>query len=238
MQATTDDLFYSRTRKLNITRSWQDVEKSLSCVCDVLTDMLAQRSSVDGVYMLYYPCGRNIDRSQVSFIWASVLPYTRSILGLLVVVYGCLLLRSTCWGILPRVFSGTAVLFIFRFGIIFHACPKSDISGRKVLHTIQTYINSNSKCGWSLNPCKYLVYCNNSQQPYTWYSYHPYFRTAWKHVEEVPVLPQEEFVYSYCWCFILEVSHGRWTSGSSRMLLLLVREFEFRRGEILNLFAK
>ena len=86
MQATTDDLFYSRTRKLNITRSWQDVEKSLSCVCDVLTDMLAQRSSVDGVYMLYYPCGRNLDRSQVCFIWASVLPY---VLGLLQVVDGC-----------------------------------------------------------------------------------------------------------------------------------------------------
>ena len=30
----------------------------------------------------------------------------------------------------------------------------------------------------------------------------------------------------------------RWTSGSPRMLLVLVREFESRRGEILNLFAK
>ena len=30
----------------------------------------------------------------------------------------------------------------------------------------------------------------------------------------------------------------RWTSGSPRMLLALVREFESRRGEILNLFAK
>ena len=29
----------------------------------------------------------------------------------------------------------------------------------------------------------------------------------------------------------------RWTSGSPRMLLVLVREFESRRGEILNLFA-
>ena len=28
----------------------------------------------------------------------------------------------------------------------------------------------------------------------------------------------------------------RWTSGSPRMLLVLVREFESRRGEILNLF--
>jgi len=40
MQATTDDLFYSRIRKSNITQSWQDVEKSISCVvCDVLTDL-------------------------------------------------------------------------------------------------------------------------------------------------------------------------------------------------------
>ena len=40
MQATTDDLFHSRTRKLNITQSWQDVEKSIFCVvCDVLTDL-------------------------------------------------------------------------------------------------------------------------------------------------------------------------------------------------------
>ena len=30
----------------------------------------------------------------------------------------------------------------------------------------------------------------------------------------------------------------RWTSGSPRMLLVLIREFESRRGEILNLFAK
>ena len=30
----------------------------------------------------------------------------------------------------------------------------------------------------------------------------------------------------------------RWTSGSPRMLLVLVRAFESRRGEILNLFAK
>ena len=30
----------------------------------------------------------------------------------------------------------------------------------------------------------------------------------------------------------------RWTSGSPRMLLVLVCEFESRRGEILNLFAK
>ena len=30
----------------------------------------------------------------------------------------------------------------------------------------------------------------------------------------------------------------RWTSGSPRMLLVLVREFESRRGEILNIFAK
>ena len=30
----------------------------------------------------------------------------------------------------------------------------------------------------------------------------------------------------------------RWSSGSPRMLLVLVREFESRRGEILNLFAK
>ena len=30
----------------------------------------------------------------------------------------------------------------------------------------------------------------------------------------------------------------RWTCGSPRMLLALVREFESRRGEILNLFAK
>ena len=30
----------------------------------------------------------------------------------------------------------------------------------------------------------------------------------------------------------------RWTSGSPRMLLVLLREFESRRGEILNLFAK
>ena len=30
----------------------------------------------------------------------------------------------------------------------------------------------------------------------------------------------------------------RWTSGSPRMLLVLVHEFESRRGEILNLFAK
>ena len=30
----------------------------------------------------------------------------------------------------------------------------------------------------------------------------------------------------------------RWTSGSPRMLLVLVRELESRRGEILNLFAK
>ena len=30
----------------------------------------------------------------------------------------------------------------------------------------------------------------------------------------------------------------RWTSGSPRMLLVLIRGFEFRRGEILNLFAK
>ena len=30
----------------------------------------------------------------------------------------------------------------------------------------------------------------------------------------------------------------RWTSGSPRMLLVLVREFESRRGEILNLFEK
>ena len=29
----------------------------------------------------------------------------------------------------------------------------------------------------------------------------------------------------------------RWTSGSPRMLLVLVREFESRRGEILNLYA-
>ena len=28
------------------------------------------------------------------------------------------------------------------------------------------------------------------------YADNPYFRTARKHVEEVPVLPQEEFVYS------------------------------------------
>ena len=31
---------------------------------------------------------------------------------------------------------------------------------------------------------------------------------------------------------------AQWTSGSPRMLLVLVREFESRRGEILNLFAK
>ena len=30
----------------------------------------------------------------------------------------------------------------------------------------------------------------------------------------------------------------RWTSGSPRMLVELVREFESRRGEIMNLFAK
>ena len=30
----------------------------------------------------------------------------------------------------------------------------------------------------------------------------------------------------------------RWTSGSPRMLLVLIREFECRRGEILNLFAQ
>ena len=30
----------------------------------------------------------------------------------------------------------------------------------------------------------------------------------------------------------------RWTSGSPRMIAVLVREFESRRGEILNLFAK
>ena len=30
----------------------------------------------------------------------------------------------------------------------------------------------------------------------------------------------------------------RWTSGSPRMLLVLISEFESRRGEILNLFAK
>ena len=36
---------------------------------------------------------------------------------------------------------------------------------------------------------------------------------------------------------ILERS-PRWTSGSPRMLLVWVREFESRRGEILNFFAK
>ena len=30
----------------------------------------------------------------------------------------------------------------------------------------------------------------------------------------------------------------RWTSGNPRMLLVLVREFESRRGEILNKFPK
>ena len=30
----------------------------------------------------------------------------------------------------------------------------------------------------------------------------------------------------------------RWTSGSPRMLLVLIREFESRRGKISNLFAK
>ena len=94
----------------------------------------AHRSSVDdGVYMLYYPCGRNLDRSQVCFIWASVLPY---VLGLLQVVDGCV---YTCWGILRSMFSGTALL-IFRVGIIFHACPKSDISGRNVFYIPYTDI--------------------------------------------------------------------------------------------------
>ena len=37
---------------------------------------------------------------------------------------------------------------------------------------------------------------------------------------------------------ILYSRSPRWTSGSPRMLLLSVREFESRRGEILNLFAK
>ena len=38
---------------------------------------------------------------------------------------------------------------------------------------------------------------------------------------------------------IVHVSRSpRWTSGSPRMLLVLIREFESRRGEILNLFAK
>ena len=39
-----------------------------------------------------------------------------------------------------------------------------------------------------------------------------------------------------------EITHyqsrsARWTSGSPRMVLVLVRQFESRRGEILNLFA-
>ena len=55
---------------------------------------LAHWSSVDdGVYMLYYPCGRNLDRSQVSFIWASFLPYILGLLLLCMVVY--YLLRYT-----------------------------------------------------------------------------------------------------------------------------------------------
>ena len=38
---------------------------------------------------------------------------------------------------------------------------------------------------------------------------------------------------------LLHISRSpRWTSGSPRMLLVLVREFESRRGEILNLFPK
>ena len=51
------------------------------------------------------------------------------------------------------------------------------------------------------------------------------------------------FLYS---CFLIKYVQSqlfyqnkpRWTSGSPRMLLALVREFESRRGEILNLFAK
>ena len=37
--------------------------------------------------------------------------------------------------------------------------------------------------------------------------------------------------------FVFERS-PRWTSGSPRMLLVLIREFESRGGEILNLLAK
>ena len=40
-------------------------------------------------------------------------------------------------------------------------------------------------------------------------------------------------------CILVPSSRSpRWTSGSPRMLLVLVREFESRRGEILTLFAK
>ena len=41
---------------------------------------------------MYYSCGRNLNRSQVSFLWASVLPY---ILGLLLCMVVYYLLRYT-----------------------------------------------------------------------------------------------------------------------------------------------
>ena len=50
------------------------------------------------------------------------------------------------------------------------------------------------------------------------------------------------------WIFPRQGTHGlyavhgvrspRWTSGTPQMLLVLIREFESRRGEILNLFAR
>ena len=38
--------------------------------------------------------------------------------------------------------------------------------------------------------------------------------------------------------FVVTSRSPRWTSGSPRMLLVFVREFESCRGEILNIFAK
>ena len=43
----------------------------------------------------------------------------------------------------------------------------------------------------------------------------------------------------YIYTYIYHISRSpRWTSGSSRVLLVLICEFESRRGEILTLFAK
>ena len=67
---------------------------------------------------------------------------------------------------------------------------------------------------------------------------------------QCPVLMNPRYIHSeytcmYSLCILRSICtyiwwqrSPRWTSGSPRMLLVLVREFESRRGEILNLFAK
>ena len=52
------------------------------------------------------------------------------------------------------------------------------------------------------------------------------------------VCPGSAFNRDWYWILLIYSRSPRWTRGSPRMLLVLIREFESRRGQILNLFAK